>query len=425
LFPNQPVQCAHLDFKPENILVFWPGDGLYEDRRAKKPVRKPNVGLWKITDFGISRTRTEPRPQVHSLYPTDTVGGTTREHSSMDATRAAGPFQPPEARKEGRVSWSTDMWSFGCVAVLVLAFILGGPEKVIELDRQRMCHENDYFWTTDISKLDIVKPEIHQWLNDQQQSSTPWIQQYIAIIQSLLQIDRKSRSKASIVRSALQGVWELTENIPSLWSPRSDDIYLRPASVRIAEPDGRETSPVSFAASSGGDIEDDNTLLQTPRPRIVPPVSTSIGGARNLGIEFTTHPRRSAEIVRPGPSLARLSQLLRTWPAAPSQTWYARLSTPRDTIQAVLSADAKTLAFYSKDRAYIYDLQKILDLPLFWQETPGQKSMQLLKDGLKIYHCPAGRTLTSVLATGPFIAFQSESNHINELVSLCTTSTHF
>jgi hypothetical protein len=121
--------CAHMDFKPSNILI-----GSDENSPA---------GRWMITDFGISvfkrlddedgsdgddedgdednneRQDTEGRQDVE----VKTIGDfglqlASKTQTIKTARTQEGTYQPPEARHSGQrvfVGRKSDIWSFGCV----------------------------------------------------------------------------------------------------------------------------------------------------------------------------------------------------------------------------------------------------------------------------------------------------------------------
>lgn len=54
--------------------------------------------------------------------------------SMFSALRDAGPYQPPETRGQKiKVTKECDLWSFGCILAMILAFALRGPDLVREL----------------------------------------------------------------------------------------------------------------------------------------------------------------------------------------------------------------------------------------------------------------------------------------------------
>ena len=136
---TRPTSCAHMDLKPENILIFFSSN------------ISVTVGRWKFGDFGIAII--EPwDAEAHGsridkgqqLAPGDVI----RERS-INPPREPGPFQAPEMQpnKGLRVSKSSDMWSFGCIIVLILAFAIGGHEEVQQLYKCRKDgYIDDYFY---------------------------------------------------------------------------------------------------------------------------------------------------------------------------------------------------------------------------------------------------------------------------------------
>ncbi|KAI1087064.1 kinase-like domain-containing protein [Rostrohypoxylon terebratum] len=112
---------CHMDIKPDNILVF------------QSP--SSNVGIWKLTDFGITtisvkkRQRTEggARQEGFGTHMTITVG--------TSPGSAAGRYQPPEVN-DNLDKWNSgdtgkymgrgsDIWSLACVFAEVVAAIMG------------------------------------------------------------------------------------------------------------------------------------------------------------------------------------------------------------------------------------------------------------------------------------------------------------
>ena len=116
LYPtNEPLQCYHLDLKPQNILVFRTG----------------NDQIWKISDFGMSQIKqTQPKESQHepkhhlldrifqSTKPTDDPS------SGVDNSRYGGTYAAPEAKeKSDTVTRKSDVWSLGCVITLVITYL--------------------------------------------------------------------------------------------------------------------------------------------------------------------------------------------------------------------------------------------------------------------------------------------------------------
>ncbi|KAJ4364795.1 hypothetical protein N0V95_000639 [Ascochyta clinopodiicola] len=109
----------HLDIKPDNILVF---------KKASKD--DPNFE-WKISGFGLARKRTAEPRAGHLLD----LNRSTSKSASLLATRDAGRYQAPEVqqRNASKAGQKSDVWSMGCVALMVLGFANNGPISVTGL----------------------------------------------------------------------------------------------------------------------------------------------------------------------------------------------------------------------------------------------------------------------------------------------------
>ncbi|OKP09600.1 hypothetical protein PENSUB_5032 [Penicillium subrubescens] len=147
----QQAMC-HLDLKPRNILVFRsPG--------------KPATGIWKITDFGISRIA----PQFPSVI---LEGWASNRYDSgfwaetLDIPLPeCGSYQSPDSV----VHPKCDVWSFGCI--LVRLFALGfDPAGLETLDRSRLRATNgEGFYSHDRFQRrspPILNPHVESWIKD-------------------------------------------------------------------------------------------------------------------------------------------------------------------------------------------------------------------------------------------------------------------
>lgn len=123
------LKTLHLDIKPDNILVF--------ERGLSRPDNNDHDEhelIWKLSDFGLAREKdARPRPGYgpHSNYYASLS-------SSVPATRHAGAYQAPEIqeRDSSRAVRRSDVWSMGCVALMVLAFMHDGHTEVAMLQSQ-------------------------------------------------------------------------------------------------------------------------------------------------------------------------------------------------------------------------------------------------------------------------------------------------
>ena len=112
--------CCHLDLKRNNILIFTGHS------------RRGPLGLWKISDFGIS--------EVKKSYPFSyNASSDDSQYTTISPKRHAAEFQPPEM--EGPVLTQSgrkvDIWSFGYILLLILAHAMGGKDYVHELKKQK------------------------------------------------------------------------------------------------------------------------------------------------------------------------------------------------------------------------------------------------------------------------------------------------
>jgi serine/threonine protein kinase len=150
--PGRLITCYHMDLKPDNILVF----GQKNDHFG--------VGTWKISDFGIS-TFKEYRNSTETSEADITVRDLlhrVKKSSGVPAKRPGGPFQAPEVHVSGErhAGTKSDVWSFGCIFVEVLAFACGGRDLVEVLEDKRgkaldgkSSFPNDYFYAMKNSTL--------------------------------------------------------------------------------------------------------------------------------------------------------------------------------------------------------------------------------------------------------------------------------
>ncbi|MCJ1469253.1 hypothetical protein MMC07_007886 [Pseudocyphellaria aurata] len=384
--PSGLVSCAHYDLKPENILVEWSTTA--GSTAPGSPSDMP-VGRWKLTDFGISVVN--PRDPVEGqsglaasqhLTPGDII----RERS-MKPPRDPGPFQAPEMRKHKglRVSTSSDMWSFGCVVSMILAFALGGPEKVWELHRCRDgegAYSDDYFYT-DTPKGSIVKPEIGAWLDNQKELNIfekhrEWINKCQELIHDLLSIDKYDRLERLRTHDAgkrLLKIGALIENLPKedqkrLWT-------------LIKSQHGLDESQ-----------EPNTTVLYEDT-------------SKALALKM---PPASARYSPQGDQSPL--QLLNT----PEPSSFVRLETPAGVTQTTLSTCGRRVAHCSASVTYVYLLDQLHQQTDKWtsQGDARRVEKESFQHLFQCFHCYKTRQWTSVLLAGNFIALASTSRQYND-----------
>lgn len=193
---DKVIACAHLDFKPENILVQW---------CAELP-----VGRWLITDFGTARIK-ESSEVADALAPGDFL----THFSFTKAQRLPGPFQAPEVqtREDRVVGRESDLWSLGCLLAFVLAFAIGGKGHVSGLLESTSYTddlnetETDYFYRR-INGRDILKPTLTKWLDGLKtdKRGDRWINDALELVFKLLLEDPHERLSASETQIALYSI---------------------------------------------------------------------------------------------------------------------------------------------------------------------------------------------------------------------------
>ncbi|KAB2104180.1 hypothetical protein AG0111_0g7368 [Alternaria gaisen] len=148
------LDILHLDIKPDNILVFEKGTSRKDNEDGAG-----DELVWKLSDFGLARNKgAEARFGLGGRN----LGNHESLSSEVEAVRHAGPYQPPEVqeRESSGVGRRSDVWSMGCVTLMVLAFMTSGVAEVDNLwsklpvdfqqrgGRQRLFYDrsDSYLW---------------------------------------------------------------------------------------------------------------------------------------------------------------------------------------------------------------------------------------------------------------------------------------
>ena len=144
------LACCHMDLKPSNILIFLE-NGF-------------PVGRWKIADFGISAIRTPKQENGKSndnQAPQDTI-----ETIVTKAKRHPGAYTAPEISDHpDKVGRNSDIWSYGCFLVDVIASKLTGEASLHSLTKERgatgeASHSNDYYY-----RDGALNPNVRKWID--------------------------------------------------------------------------------------------------------------------------------------------------------------------------------------------------------------------------------------------------------------------
>lgn len=218
LSEGRRVFVVHMDISPSNIVIrFHP---------------KSAVGIWMITDFGISVVKMQTQGRPHLAAITDFDPSPTRTVPK----RFPGPFQAPEIheRTTPLVGRKSDIWSFGCVLSLVLALALGGPTLVGKLNEARIRdgdahYKTDYFYREIESSLVTrrsskweVNQHVLSWLEalpntfDKQRT---WVRDCTCLIKRMIVIDAKQRPDAGTVYADLYDILEKVRGTNEILRP--------------------------------------------------------------------------------------------------------------------------------------------------------------------------------------------------------------
>jgi serine/threonine protein kinase len=356
LYSNVHVQCAHLDLKPDNILVDW---------LPKNDSGLPLVGNWKIADFGISDIASylpNGQPARNSAGSKLPLGAIMRERSLRPIRRGEGPFQPPEMERQGvkEVSTTADMWSFGCILSMILAFALGGPEEVTRQHQYRTDGISDYFYTMD-SRVAMIKPGFEEWLQEKidspdLQRDEAWIKECRNLILDMLKINETERLPAKDARDRIQSVTKAMHDY-------------RRGTKRMWIP---EHASVGF--------------------------SNSVSPGIDTGLQFSPASRRESWLSTNRIADASTRPEQRALSACDS----VRLETPPRANHSVLSPCGRRAATWCKSAIYIYDLGFLRD-PTLWNTTR-QYSRAVVPKSSIYYESPLGHNWLFLQLAGPYIA---------------------
>ena len=381
-----PISCAHMDLKPENILI----EGFFDSKTAM------TVGRWKIGDFGIAviepldtEAHGSRTGKGQQLAPGDVI----RERS-INPPREAGPFQAPEMQpnKGLRVSKSSDMWSFGCIIVMILAFSIGGPEEVQQLYKRR--HDgyiDDYFYM----EGPVVKVEILDWLkyqseNQQLEEHWQWIGECRDLIQDLLTIKKEDRPSAKNTGARLSDISKSSARMSiekqQLWGLSN------------------QQQPTIILTTSPGDDSNSIQSTQSLETKEEYPVPTHPSASRRPSSTSRDELPAVELSFRPAKANANLS--------------YVKLQTPLNVKKTCLSPSGRRAAFLSETTIYLYQLDILDDTSAPLRRWDAKASPKLITqeamERCNVFQCPETRQWTSIFLAGSYCALASISKEHND-----------
>ncbi|KAH7403385.1 kinase-like domain-containing protein [Cadophora sp. MPI-SDFR-AT-0126] len=254
--------CCHMDIKPENILIHSRGESHFK-----------SVGEWKISDFGISRIKDSPRrstttyqPEIvstleHLAVPDLLLGDLTGKltpGNHTGAQRPSGTWTAPEVHRGAKaVGRESDIWSFGCVFVLVCSLALG-PLEIQKLQSKRGktaagynydAARGDSFYETKGKDL-VLNSHIDSWLKSlpgRCEHRKDFLNNCYHLAYSTLAIDPTKRLNALQLHQALDTIFD-----PPMDTVSADSGFTSPSS-KVSSNIAKASSPLQQSRTNGTD----------------------------------------------------------------------------------------------------------------------------------------------------------------------------
>jgi len=147
---HNKLETYHLDIKPDNILIFETYSGSKSQDQYEL--------TWKLSDFGLAGKKIAKKRRTGS---TQTSTATSRG-STLPATRPTGLYQAPEIQEleTSLAGQGSDVWSIGCVILMVLAFIDNGSTAVMGLETFLMV---DFLKCAGKEPLFYIRSDSYPW----------------------------------------------------------------------------------------------------------------------------------------------------------------------------------------------------------------------------------------------------------------------
>ena len=209
----------HGDLKPENILVFGGGGG-------------SELGPLVIADVGIAKFHAdETRQRQAQGFVTTSNHGTLR-------------YEPPEIElyKPTAISRKYDSWSFGCVLLEFIIWLLRGTAGQKRFHDERTARPyHDCFWDQSSSGYPILHPVVKKWINKELSgdlAAAPALRDLVKLVaHHLLVAAVDSRAYIRQFCEKLQDIHNKCSADPLyLWNG-PDSVLAKPKNLVAQEPD--------------------------------------------------------------------------------------------------------------------------------------------------------------------------------------------
>lgn len=273
----------HCDLKPDNILVC-------EDHTAGDD----GAIMFKIGDFG------QARELQHVLQR---EGSRRMQHPGVALAGREGTYRAPEI--QGDKAWQevkphSDVWSFGCIFLLIIIFNYQGADAIehFSVARRRELGDSDRFCNPNARRGDICNPAVTRHLETHINGRTGGLE----IDDTITLESLKYLQKSILVRSAgRHDIAKVSENLHSIYNqrtPTAADVTPHPNVPSDAthcghSPDGT----IFFPSPTKVLLYDDMT-----GPREILPLATESRWSSRLRPRSTSCSRLSLCIVSEGPS---------------------------------------------------------------------------------------------------------------------------
>ncbi|KAI0376339.1 hypothetical protein F5Y04DRAFT_285987 [Hypomontagnella monticulosa] len=246
--PGVPYNGRHGDIKPANILLFGEEGG-------------NSALVWKLSDFGLAKLH-NPRSK----------------HGAGRPIGFSPTYRAPELDIKGTIDSAYDIWSFGCVLLELLTWLLQGWEGVNTFASSRVSpprakHQgwkDDGFFSLAVSRrrgtrIAQLKPSVILWIDHLavDKSASPYIIDLLSLTRSdLLHINWSARANISLVIEKLQCVRQKCIEDPTYTVP-----FPRPRKPPWSKSEFTSITKNNFMAYNAYNLPIRVNMAHIPSPR--------------------------------------------------------------------------------------------------------------------------------------------------------------